>query len=134
VIKQDKPQTLRGPGSDPDAYDLRTAIAVKLGFGLLGTPATGPPIAENWTFSFHENTSALTDPTGTVLAEFETADDPQWRAQFERCTEIVVIYGIEIGVRCPKGTPEDSYDDQTRAEELSSSRRAGTATWGIVRS
>jgi hypothetical protein len=114
-------------------YDVRTGIAVKLGFDLLGNPVSPIPSAKRWTLSVGPRSGVLTDPTGEVLSRFSVNDDPSWRKRSEAVGEVTVIYGNEIGVRAPANISANSYGDDMRAQELFASRRAGTVSWGIVR-
>lgn len=119
------------PGSPP--YDLRTAIAAKLGLPLLTAQASPPGPAANWTLERRAGIFVLTDPTGSVLAQTTAPEQSRWRNLAERLGQVVIIYGPEVGVRSPSGILQDHYDDNARAAELSQSRATGTANWGIVR-
>jgi len=112
-------------------YDVRTAIAAKLGLPVLTDHASGPPHAENWTLHYGSASYVLTDPTGLALARCTTVGQSDWRHRAEELGQVVVIYGPRIGVQRPSGTPPDRYD--TRAAELSRSQANGMANWGIVR-
>ena len=52
-----------------DTYDIRIAIATKMGIPLAGP--IGPPLAAGWTFGPHQGKWELTDPTGTLIARCE---------------------------------------------------------------
>jgi len=118
-------------GSHP--YDLRTAIAAKLGLPVLTAQAGPPGPADNWTLERRAGTFVLTDPTGSVLAQATASGQSRWRDLAGRSGQVVVIYGPQVGVRPPSGMLRDHYDDHARAAELSQSRAAGAANWGIVR-
>lgn len=119
------------PGGPP--YDLRTAIAAKLGLPVLTAQASPPVPAANWTLEHRPGAFVLTDATGSVLAQSTAPEQSRWRDLAERLGHVVVIYGPMVGVRSPSGTPQDHYDDAVRAAELSQSKATGKANWGIVR-
>jgi hypothetical protein len=119
------------PGGPP--YDLRTAIAVKLGLPVLTAQASTMGPTAIWTLERRAGTLVLIDPTGSVLAQATAPEQSRWRDLAERLGQVVVIYGPEVGVRSPSGTLQDHYDDNARAAELSRSRATGTANGGIVR-
>ena len=123
-------QVLAAPGVP--AYDVRTAIAAKLGLPVLTARPSAPSLAANWTLEYGQTTCVLTDPTGSALARCRVANQPRWRDFAGRLGKVVVIYGPSIGVRRPGGMPKDRYDDHARAAELSHARATGTANWGIV--
>jgi hypothetical protein len=122
------------PSATPDGTcDLRIAVATKLGLDLLG--ARSPPVrsSANWTFRLDGNLAVLTDPTGTIVAQFAAAGDPSWQRQAAELGWVVVIYGAQIGVRLPPGATNESYNDQERARELRASRQAARVAAGVVR-
>jgi hypothetical protein len=122
------------------AYDIRIAIAAKMGLPLAGP--TAPPPANGWTFGKGLGGWELFDPTGTLVAKCmispdEGADEAAWTAQAARTGQVLVAYGMRVGVREPDGVPARRYSDRARASELSRSlaaRQACTAMVAIVAS
>jgi hypothetical protein len=117
-------------------YDIRIAIATKMGLPLAGP--IGPPTAERWTFGPHQGKWKLTDPTGTLIARCEVdtgdaADEPAWTAQAMAAGQVLVAYGTRVGVRVPDGLPASSYNHQYRAAELRKSLAGRQACAAIVR-
>jgi hypothetical protein len=117
-------------------YDIRIAIATKMGLPLAGP--IGPRMAERWTFGLRQGKWELTDPTGTVIARCEvaTADaagEPAWTAQAMTTGQVLVAYGTRVGVRVPDGVPASRYDDRYRAAELRTSLANRQACAAIVR-
>ena len=109
-------------------YDIRIAIATKMGLPLAGP--IGPRMAERWTFGPRQGKWELTDPTGTLIAKCEiaagdAADEPAWTAQAMAVGQVLVAYGTRVGVRVPDGVPANRYDDRYRAAEL----RKSLADW-----
>ena len=104
-------------------YDIRIAIATKMGLPLAGL--TGPRSAAGWTFGPRQGKWELTDPTGTLIARCEvstgdSAGEPAWTAQAMAAGQILIAYGMRVGVRVPDGVPASRYDDRYRAAELRS--------------
>src|SRR5258707_3378698 len=65
-------------------YDIRIAIATKMGLPLAGP--IGAHLAAGWTLGPRQEKWELTDATGTVIARFEVvaggaATEPAWTAQ-----------------------------------------------------
>lgn len=123
------PPTVPGGSS----YDVRTAIAAKLGLPVLTAQLRAPLTAAHWTLEYGPTSCVLADPTGSALARCRADNQANWRDLAKRLSKVVVIYGPSIGVRRPSGTPADRYDDTARAIELSHARATGIANWGIVR-
>jgi hypothetical protein len=118
------------------AYDIRIAIATKMGFPL-ARPG-GPHLAAGWTFGPHQGKWELTDPTGTLIARCEvpTGDavgEPAWTAQAMAAGQILIAYGTRVGVRVPDGVPAIRYDDRYRAAELRKSLAGQQACAAIVK-
>lgn len=127
------PTTIRVPLPDHGGrtYDIRAAIAMKLGLHPLGaTTATVPP-APNWRVEYGKP-STLLDPTGTAVATFTVPDDPEWLRHARRHGSVAVIYGTNVGVKRPGTVPPWMYDDTARAAELQTSRLEGAVTCGLV--
>jgi hypothetical protein len=119
----------------PAAYDIRIAAAVKMGLPLAGP--TGPPLATGWTFGKGPDGWELSDPTGTLVARCklgpgEGVSEAAWIAQAARTGQVLVAYGMRVGVRVPDGIPARRYDDQARANELGRSLTAGQACTAMV--
>jgi hypothetical protein len=119
-----------------DTYDVRIAIAAKMGLPLAGP--IGPRLAPGWTFGPRQGKWELTDPTGTLIAECEisagdSAREPAWTAQAMTAGQILIAYGTRVGVRVPHGLPASRYDDQYRAAELSKSLVGRQACVAMVR-
>ncbi|GID29948.1 hypothetical protein [Paractinoplanes brasiliensis] len=115
---------------DDLVYPLSTAIAGKLGLAQAQVGET-PPAAANW--EFHDGPRCeLVDPTGTVLARFRHAIDPQWRAAAETSGTVLVLYGGQLGVRTPYGVTAAEYDDRARDAELQAALAGGELLTGAV--
>jgi hypothetical protein len=117
------------------AYDIRIAVAVKMGLPLAGP--TGPPLAAGWTFRKGPDGWELSDPTGTLVARCkgcpdEGAGEATWVAQAARTGQVLVAYGMRVGVRVPDGITARRYDDQARANELGRSLAAKQACTAMV--
>ena len=119
-----------------DTYDIRIAIATKMGLPLAGP--IGPRLAAGWTFGPHQGKWDLADPTGTLIARCEasTADsaaEAAWTAQAMAAGQILIAYGTRVGVRVPDGVPASRYDDRYRAAEIRKSLASRQACAAIVR-
>jgi len=119
-----------------DTYDIRIAIATKMGFPL-ARPIRAR-LAVGWTFGPRQGKWELTDPTGTLIArcEVSTADsagEPAWTAQAMAAGQILIAYGTRVGVRVPDGVPASRYDDRYRAAEIRKSLASRQACAAIVR-
>lgn len=119
-----------------DTYDIRIAIATKMGLPLAGPIA--PRLAVGWTFGPRQGKWELTDPTGTLIAGCElaiedSAGEPAWTAQAMAARQILIAYGTRVGVRVPDGVPANRYDDRYRAAELRKSLTGRQACAAIVR-
>lgn len=117
------------------AYDIRIAVAVKMGLPLAGP--SGPPLATGWTFGKGPDGWELSDPTGTLVARCKVGTDEgvgeaAWVAQAARTGQVLVAYGVRVGVRVPDGVPARRYDDQARANELGRSLAARQACTAMV--
>lgn len=119
-----------------DTYDVRIAIAAKMGLQLPGP--IGPPLAAGWTLGPRQGKWELTDPTGTLVARCEvsdrdTATEPVWTAQAMAIGKILIAYGTSVGVRIPEGVPASRYNDRYRTAELHKSLADRRACAAIVR-
>lgn len=122
------------------AYDIRNAIAAKMGLPLAGLAA--PPLATGWTFGKGPDGWELSDPTGTLVARCtvgpdEGADEAAWTTRAAATGQALVVYGMRVGVRAPDRVPARRYGDQACASELGRSlaaRQACTAMVAIVAS
>jgi hypothetical protein len=117
------------------AYDIRIAVAVKMGLSLAGP--TGPPLITGWTFGKGPDGWELSDPTGTLVARCkvgpdEGVDEAAWVAQATSTGHVLVVYGMKVGVRVPDGIPARRYDDRARANELGRSLAARQACTAMV--
>lgn len=118
-----------------DTYDIRIAIATKMGLPLAGP--IGPRLTAGWTFGPRQGKWELTDPTGTLIARCEvstedSAREPVWTAQAMAAGQILIAYGIRVGVRVPDGVPSSHYDDRHRAAEIRESLAIRQACVAIV--
>lgn len=118
------------------AYDIRIAVASKMGLPLAGPISPHP--SDGWAFGPHQGKWELTDPTGTLIASCavsipDALGEPAWTAQAISAGKILIIYGMRVGVRVPDGVPDSHYNDQYRAAELSKSLFSQQACAGIVR-
>jgi hypothetical protein len=116
-------------------YDIRIAIATKMGLPLAGP--TRPRLAAGWTFGPRQGTWELTDPTRTLIARCavspgDSAREPAWTAQAMATGQILIAYGTRVGVRVPDGAAASSYDDRRRAAELGKSLADRQACVAIV--
>jgi hypothetical protein len=119
-----------------DIYDIRIAIATKMGLPVAGP--TGPPLAAGWAFGPRQGKWELTDPTGTLIARCEVAardaaGEPAWTAQAMAAGQILTAYGTRVGVRVPDGVPASRYGDRYRATELRKSLVGRHACVAVVR-
>jgi hypothetical protein len=116
-------------------YDIRLAIAAKMGLPLAGP--IRPYLAAGWTLGTCRGKWELIDPTGTLVARCEirvdSAAEPAWTAQAVTEGQILIAYGMRVGVRLPDGVPASSYDDKYRAAELYKSLVTQQASTAIVR-
>lgn len=118
------------------SYDLRLAIATKMGLPLVGS--AGPLVAAGWSLSPRQGKWELADPTRTVIARCEVATgnvaaEPAWTAQAMTVGQILIAYGSRVGVRLPDGVPVGRYDDRYRAAELAKSLDYRQACVAIVK-
>jgi hypothetical protein len=121
---------------DDGTYDIRVAIATKMGLPVAGP--IGPCLAAGWTFGPRQDKWELTDPTGTLIARCEVsirdaAREPAWTADAIAAGQILIVYGTRVGVRVPDGVPASLYNDQYRAAELHKSLVGRQACAAIVR-
>jgi len=117
-------------------YDIRVAIATKMGLPLAGP--IGPHLAAGWTFGPREGKWELTDPTATLIARCDiatggAAGEPAWTAQALAVGQILIAYGSRVGVRVPDGVLPSHYDDRYRATELRKSVLSRQACIAIVK-
>jgi len=117
-------------------YDIRIAIATKMGLPLAGP--IGPGLAAGWTLRPRQGKWELTDPTGTLIARCEgstgdSAGEPAWTAQAMAAGQILIAYGTRVGVRVPDGVPANRYDDRSRTAELRKSLAGRQACAAIVK-
>jgi hypothetical protein len=118
------------------SYDLRLAIATKMGLPLPGP--VSPLVAAGWTLGPRQGKWELADPTGTLVARcavatWDIAAEPAWTAQAITVGQILIAYGTRVGVRIPDGVPVSRYDDRYRAAELHKSLASRQACTAIVR-
>jgi hypothetical protein len=117
------------------AYDLRIAVATKMGLPLAGP--IRPPVAVGWTLGPRKGKWELTDPTGTLIARCtvspaNSAGEALWTAHAMAQGQILIAYGMRVGVRVPDGVPASHYDDEYRAAELHKSLIGQQACAAIV--
>jgi hypothetical protein len=117
-------------------YDIRIAIASKMGLPLAGSISPHP--AEGWTFGPRQGKWELTDPTDTLIASCDVSirdalGEPAWTAQAIAAGKVLIVYGMRVGVRVPDGVPDSHYNDQYRAAELHKSLVRQQACAAIVR-
>jgi len=120
---------------DGGIYDVRIAVATKMGLPLAGPTASR--LAPGWTFGPRQGKWELTDPTGTIIARSkvsagDSAKEPAWTTQAITAGQILIAYGTQVGVRVPGGVPASRYDDQYRAAELRQSLAGQRACVAIV--
>jgi hypothetical protein len=118
------------------AYDIRIAVASKMGLPLAGP--TSPHPADGWAFGPRQGTWELTDPTGTLIASCavsirDALGEPAWTAQAISAGKVLIVYGMRVGVRVPDGVPDSHYNDQYRAAELRKSLFGQQACAAIVK-
>lgn len=116
-------------------YDIRIAIATKMGLPLTGP--IGPRLAAGWTFGPRHGQWELVDPTGTLIARckvatWDAAREPAWTAQAMTAGQILLAYGTRVGVRIPEGESANRYNDLYRAAELHKSLATQQACVAIV--
>lgn len=102
------------------AYDIRLAIAVKMGLPLAGP--VGPPMAAGWSFAAGPDGWELSDPTGTLIARCEVApdqalDETAWALQAATAGQVLIAYRTRVGVRVPDGVPTRLYNNQVRSAD-----------------
>jgi hypothetical protein len=130
-------EPLRNPviQCDGGRYDIRLAIAVKMGLPLAGP--VRPRVAAGWTLGTRQGKWELVDPTGTLVARCairaDSAGEPAWTVQAVAADQILIAYGMRVGVRLPDGIPVSRYDDKYRAAELCKSLATRQASTAIVR-
>lgn len=117
------------------AYDLRIAVATKMGLPLAGPIM--PLMAVGWTLGPRKGKWELADPTGTLVARctvypVDSAGEALWTAHAMTQGQILIAYGMRVGVRVPDGVPASHYDDEYRASELHKSLIAQQACVAIV--
>jgi hypothetical protein len=117
-------------------YDIRIAIATKMGLPLAGS--FGPCLAPGWIFGPRQGKWELTDPTATLIARCDVAAEDSvgeaaWTAQAVAAGRVVIAYGARVGVRVPDGVPPSQYNDLYRAAELRKSLTGRQACAAIVR-
>ncbi|HUZ55354.1 MAG TPA: hypothetical protein VMU94_22850 [Streptosporangiaceae bacterium] len=118
-----------------EGYGIRLAIATKMGLPLAGP--IGSRLALGWTFGPRQGKWELTDPTGALIARGvvsarDSAGEPAWTAQAMAVGQILIAYGMRVGVRIPDGVPASSYHDLYRAAELRKSLVGQQACTAIV--
>lgn len=116
-------------------YDIRIAIATKMGLPLAGPIGLRP--AAGWTFGPRHGQWELADPTGTLIARckvatWDAASEPAWTAQAMAAGQTLIAYGTRVGVRIPEGEQANRYDDRYRAAELRKSLATRQASAAIV--
>ena len=116
-------------------YDIRIAIATKMGLPLAGP--IGPRLVAGWTFGPRHGQWELADPTGTLIARckvatWDAAREPAWTAQAITVGQTLLAYGTRVGVRIPEGEQASRYDDLYRAAELRKSLVTRQACVAIV--
>lgn len=121
---------------DEGTYDIRIAIATKMGLPL--ARQIGPYLAAGWTLGPRQGKWELTDPTRTLIARCavstaDSAGEPAWTTQAIAAGQILIAYGMRVGVRVPDGVPASHYDNGYRAAELRKSLAIQQACAAIVR-
>ena len=117
-------------GSPPRELRLEHVLAGGLDRLVLGG---APSLARGWTVKAvkhrGQTTVTLHPPYGQPAAEGELRAVPGWEQAADRLGVVLVVFGVEVGVRAPKG---ESYDNSKRLAELIRSSIVGTVAWGVV--
>lgn len=115
-------------------HEGRTTAIVGSGFGrLTSAPIWNIQPAGGWGVYRTSDGLMLRDRTGAVWAEGHLSLDPRWVSTATNYGSVVVLYGPQLGIRCPDRTTAKSYTLRDKIAEFQEGRRDGVCAVANVR-
>ena len=122
-------------GLDPETGTVQTAqvqMICEAGFTLWDSLLALQP-APGWSLSRPQrDTLELHGPDSDLWAHAPIDLDPQWVSAAVSQHVVLVVYGPQLGVRCPENINPSQYTDSQRCEELHRARELGFVAAAIV--
>jgi hypothetical protein len=116
------------------AQEGRVEAIVAAGFGRVPPgPVWAVESAPGWQLQRRPGELVLRDTNGDTWASSPVTPDPRWVSAAASYGHVMVLYGPQLGVRCPDGASPDRYTTGARAAEFRQAREYGLVTAAIVR-
>lgn len=120
---------------EPDTgaiYTAQVQTICEAGFTLWDSLLALQP-APGWSLSRPQRDHLeLHGPEGDLWAHAPIELDPQWISAAVSQHVVLVVYGPQLGVRCPENIYPSQYTDSQRCEELHRARELGFVAAAIV--
>jgi hypothetical protein len=106
---------------------------IKAGLGRLTWPAALVQPAVGWSLQRMGDGIELRDAHGGPWVRCAVRLEPRWISAAVSWGQVLVVYGVRLGVRVPPNQGNRRYGSAERRAELQQARRAGIVAAGFVR-
>lgn len=106
---------------------------IKAGLQRLTWPAALVEPAAGWTLQCTAEGIELRDAHGGPWVRCEVLLEPRWVSAAVSWGQVLVLYGVRLGVRIPPNQGTRRYGPAERRAELKQARQAGIVAAGFVR-
>jgi len=106
---------------------------IKAGLGRLTWPAALVQPAVGWSLQRMGDGIELRDAHGGPWVRCAVRLEPRWISAAVSWRQVLVVYGVRLGVRVPPNQGNRRYGSAERRAELQQARRAGIVAAGFVR-
>ncbi|MCQ4045834.1 hypothetical protein ACFOSC_27850 [Streptantibioticus rubrisoli] len=131
LFEPERAMMTRLPGQPPKEGQVEGTIA--LGFRRFPRGFADIRTAPGWELHrLPDDQLELRPPHGGVYSRIRVPLDPAWVSAALHHGHVLCLYGPQLGVRTPPGTPAAKYTPQARLEEFRQGRERGWVAGGLV--
>jgi hypothetical protein len=116
-----------------EATEGQVEAIIKAGLQRLTWPATLLEPAAGWTLQRTGDGIQLCDAQGGPWVRCAIGLEPRWVSAAVSWGQVLVLYGVRLGVRIPPNLGNRHYGPAERRTELQQARQAGIVATGFVR-